>query len=490
MSYRENMLVLAFEEFEKIKGRDTDPRWGTALKICSNGDINGAARLVTQLLGDLHVKPLDASTPLKDYPVIIDHMLYDLVIGTLANLGSLKPTLSIDITEMLCKAVDAGYVASAYNAANGLLENAKSPDDFRRAERYFKIAIATLTDKSMKAASLVNYCSIVRDGLITGERDHQGAIAIYEQAAELGLVTGMFNAANVSMWEISLGKAEMFEKAAYWFQQVVDTLDSKRPLMPMDSPQLMPPSLNEALKNLADFHINGKIEAFNLEYGIKLANRYKPNDGADVAMKNWLIEMGLTRRLMMISRPPVKAPVHHWHYLLQSLGWAVEPVQDSPYAGNLEMFDIKLSQGKALFVVLKFVFQPEHKTPGLDAILTKLFIGGYDHIFLVSAIGMFKTNKEASHLPVVVYSHTAKWVTSFNIRLSPEQLIENAKKRIPFLHESVGMQNCVLPIALNTLNSGRSISDGIDLGCAYSRMEGWCIPGLADHVLVDYLPPA
>ena len=483
------MIILAHDEFKRMAGPNTDPRWGTALLIASNGDLPGAARLVTELLKSIHVKSFSPDTRLEDYPHLLDEIIYDLVIGTLSNLATLRPGTLPEITEMLCSAADAGYYQSAYNAASGLQDAAKTPDDYKRVERYFKIAINTIEDKSLLAASLVNYCELVRDGLITGNKDYPAAIAIYEQAAELGLVTGMFNAANVAMWAVSLGKQEMIEKAAYWFNRGIETVDAKKPLMAMDDPETIKKSYAEAVQQLAEFHISEKIRGADVEFGLKLAGKIAPQSEDEVVLKNWLHEVGLSKRISALSHPPVQRPSHYWHYLLDNLGWKLGPImQDTPHPIT-DMFHVKHSKGTASLVVLKAMISPDLTYSALDKLVESILSLGATHVFLVSQYGMFKMNGNRVHCPLLVYTGTRKNLITLNLTCSPDELIANASRGQPFMKENNGVGNCAFPIALNMLNSGRSISEGLDLGSPYQVIGGWCVPALDDLSQLKFLKP-
>jgi hypothetical protein len=483
------MIILAHEEFKKLAGPNTDQRWGTALLIASNGDLAGAARLVIELLKSMTVKHYSADTRLEDYPQIIDEIIYDLVIGTLSNLASLRTTPTPDITEMLCSAADAGYYQSAYNAALGLRETARTPEDFKRTQHYFKVAINTIEDKSLKAASLVNYCELVRDGLITGKRDYVAAIAIYEQAAELGLITGMFNAGNVAMWEASIGNESMIPKAAYWFARTVEAVDAKKPLMTMDDPETVRQAYNVSIRHLAEFHICEKIPGADVEYGLKLAERIEPEDDEDAVMKAWLQEVGLSKRLMRLSHPQARTSAHHWHYLLHALGWKVGPVVTQTPDPFVRMFQTAHRGGMAMFVVVKAMFSPDLDYSALDKLAAGLLLSGVSHVLMVSELGMFKMNGKRVHCPLLVYTGTRKDLVTLNITCSPDELIANAHKGSQFMKDNNGVGNCAFPIALNMLNSGRSISEGLDLGARYQVIGGWCVPALDDVSELNFLQP-
>jgi TPR repeat protein len=489
MDYRADMIILAHDEFKKIAGPQTDARWGTALLIASNGDLPGAARLVTELLKSIHVKSYAADTRLEDYPELIDQIIYDVVIGTLANLASLRTKALPEITEMLCSAADAGYYQSAYNAANGLWEAAKTREDYKRVEHYFKIAINTIQDKSLKAASLVNYAELVRDGLITGKQDYLGAIAIYEKAANLGLVTGMFNAACVAMWEASLGKKDLIEKAAFWFHRGIESVDAKRTLLPMDDPDTIKKAYAEALEQLAELHIKEKILGADVEFGLRLTEKIVPKDDEGVEIKSLLREIGLSKRLKNLSHPPERTSTHHWHYLLGALGWKVGPVVAQKQDPLVGMFQTTDRKGAPMFVVVKRMFSPDLDYPSLDKLASDILLSGSSHVFMVSEHGMYKMNGKRIHCPLLVYTGTRKNLVTLNITCSPEELIANSNNGLQFMKDNNGVSNDVFPTALNMLNNGQSVSERLDPGSQFYLIGGWSVPAFGDLNQLKFLLP-
>jgi tetratricopeptide (TPR) repeat protein len=488
MNYRENMLILAFEQFEQIKGPATDERWGTALKICAAGDLNGAARLVNELVSQVQYTPIETIKRSGMKSQSLDHLIYELVIGTLSNLSVLKNGFSSDVVEMLCKAADSGFPEAAYNAANGLTANAKTQAEYQRAESYFKIAIDTTPDNIKRAAAIVNYAALVRDGLVTGRKDHLGAIKLYEEAAEQGLLTAMYNTANVSMWEVKTGNTALIEKAAFWYKKVVEYHDSGAPLHEMDKPKFISDSIEQSIKHLADFHINGKIKGYNLEFGIGMARRITVRDSDDSILKNWLLEIGLSKRLMTLSAPLSSSSSDNWHYLLSNLDWNLGPITRGAPRNPFDTFVINHERGKALMVVLDYLFEPGKRYRALDGLVSKMFADQVEHVFVVSAIGMFQMNEDTVHVPVILYARDALAVATFTPRMSPEDIIENTLvKGLFFQDKGLGAHNCIFPIALNMLNSGKKISDGLNVNARYAVMEDVCIPDLAQHVKVSFM---
>lgn len=488
MSYREDMLVLAQADYERLNMPGTDPRWGTALKIGSAGNLDGAAKIVTELLADVTFAPYDNAGSLAERKDAIEHEIYSLVIGTLSNLCSHKPKLPLAVVEMLCRAADVGFPEVAYNAANGIVGNASTTNDYKRAERYFKIAIETETDPTKRAAAIVNYVPLIRDGLITGKKDLIAAIELYEKAARTGLVTAMYNAGNVCMWEVQAGNTDLIDRAAYWFAEFIKTNDSGAPLSAMDNPVFIAEAIQQAIKHLADFHINEKIKQPSLEVGIAMARRIDIHNDHDQVVKNWLLEVGLSKRLSSLSAPAARSGADHWHYLLQNIDWDVGPITKGA-PNPFDTFEIKHSNGKVLMVVLDYLFDPSKRYSALDHLAISLIRPGIDHVFVVSAIGMFNETEAGIHVPVFVYTNDSRAVVSLNQRMTPEEIIENTQSGLFFMDPRAAIRNCVLPITLNMLNSGKKISDGVNYNARYAVMNNVCVPDLAENFEVNSLQP-
>jgi tetratricopeptide (TPR) repeat protein len=124
--------------------------------------------------------------------------------------------------KLLRYAADHGSAQLAYSAANCISEAATSPEEFTEAERMYLFAIEATTSPKIRAACYVNYATIVRDGKISGKEDWKKAISLYESAAKLGMVVGMFNAGNVSGWLGNAGEPEYLAHAAKWYQYALD----------------------------------------------------------------------------------------------------------------------------------------------------------------------------------------------------------------------------------------------------------------------------
>lgn len=482
MSYRKDMLIMAHQQFKTLAGKETDPRWATALLIAEKGNLNGAAKLVTTLLDEVDVKPLSQHPTFDEMRSSLNDSILELVIGTLVNLAGITHNTSHQITEMQCKAVDSGYLDCAYNAANYLQENARGPLDFERAERYFKIAISVAKDSSSKAAAIVNYCALVRDGLVNGKPDHLAAISLYEQAADLGLVIGMFNAANVSIWLADEGHTSLYEKASHWLCKVIAHVDGNLPLLEMDTPETVKELFNQALLMLANIHIQNKITNSNSEYGIKLLSRYLPGNSNDQEIKDWLNDDALKQRIMALSAPEIRSPGHHWRYILSALDWKVGDIT-SIDGQPFEIIPITLKNDKVIpLIVLGAMFKPGIYTDNFINLTNTLISYNLSEYLLVTESALFRENEGKIYTPILYFNDNTYTLLSLNCRTPVDDLITLRGKQVSFEKSPSFSNTCVISIAINMLNEGFNISDGLNIESAYIPFGSWNMPTTSHEV--------
>lgn len=222
---------------------------------------------------------------------------------------------------LLQRATDHGLPLWAYNAGNFLMDHARGPADYERAERYFKIAMSYAERPDLQAAAYVNYCPIVRDGLVTGKRDWQASVEIYEVAANMGLIRAMVNAGNMSLNLAQEGVPGYAERAAKWYQHALDFADSGRPHLDMESVlDLKKDALLNAQLDLAGIHIDQLIDNADPEYGIRLAGELAFQ--SEKAQRYYSI--GLRGRLERLEADP-GSPAQNWRSVLTALDWTFDP---------------------------------------------------------------------------------------------------------------------------------------------------------------------
>lgn len=186
-----------------------------------------------------------------------ERTLLSATVAYVDSKAALANRFTAAVGRLLREATDRGFHEFAYNAANKLMGSARKVSDYEVAARYYQIAMAFGEEPRTQAAAHVNYCPIVRDGLITGEKDWPGAVEIYENAARMGLIKGMANAGNVCLWLTGAGReAEYGDRAARWFATAIDHFEERRPRVDMESDAELEEVITNCRLNLAGMDID------------------------------------------------------------------------------------------------------------------------------------------------------------------------------------------------------------------------------------------
>lgn len=481
----EPMLQVTEKEILALITPTDDQRWLTVLQIAETGNLDGATHLLMKVLDDVVVRKPGASADVSEIIAYKNALVGEMVISSIGNIYAISQHMKPIGVDLFCKAADAGYYDMAYNAANGICENVKSTDDYRRAVEYYEIAIAGSEDPAIKGASLVNCAAIVRDGLITGKKDWPAAVAMYERAAQLGLVTGMYNAANVINWMYHEGDSSGITKAVHWLNKVIEHHESKKEFLHTESTEIVEDSYDNAKEMLGHFHIQAKFDGADYEFGLKTLLSCQLKTVKQLKNQEWYVEHGLTRRIMDLSAPIDRTPGNHWNYILSALEWRLTPVVQHPKL-PIEIFDVLLDSGDELpFVVLDSMFLPGRHYLAFEAIRKLMGDMGYDRFFLVPKFALFKEENRRIRT-AVMYSQHKRFVTcALSLRSKPEKLIEDAEDEMGFLDSESHSGSCVISIAINMLNEGVSISDGLNLGSMWAGLEDWCMPVLGKDSTAD-----
>lgn len=255
-------LLDTIENLVKFKSaiiKEYEP-WHKALVLLREKKVDEAAALVSEtcnknFLGD----------PIKR--LIVDEISNQAVIENIEGPG----------IESLCSTVaDYGYLDLAYNAGNQILwrKRNKTVDDYKLASRYFQMAISGSSSDSIKYSAQTNYAEIVREGLVTGEKDWLGAIALYEEAGNKGLVNAMFNAGNVLLWLVEAGDKTYSIRAQVWFERIIDHVESGKECIDLGGRGEAIARLKSAKIRLAGMHIDKLLESYSLTKAQSLISEY------------------------------------------------------------------------------------------------------------------------------------------------------------------------------------------------------------------------
>lgn len=472
MSYRPDMLILAHKEFEMLKIDGMDERWATALLIAEKGDIAGAASLVIEVLEDFAEGSESESHIIKMHRELMNNIC-GLVIGTLSNLNHVSKYKSPKVMEMIIKAVDVGFVDCAYNAANHFLTTAKNKEDWIKAEHYFKISIATAKDDSSKASSLVNYCPIVRDGMIAGKKDFPGAVAIYEEAANLGLLIGMYNTANVCTWIGDEGDLSWIPKAVYWFETMMTRYEQNQIVLEMDDRETLKGAYNAAHIKLANIHIRGLFPEADFEYGLQLLQKCEIMKGTE-NMVSWLTSYALDQRISKLSMPEINSTAHNWHYVLSAIGWELSPVRQ--LHEHLEIFMADANNRSIPVIAIHVLMPPDSKGATMATVKRYLNDAGIFEYLLVSQIAMFKVKDKLNYTAMSYVNGNKQDLISVKAGVPLGRMIDAVSLGTSMTSTEFGANSCAIPIAVNLLAQGKEISSHFNFGSQCTDHKGWYMP--------------
>lgn len=447
---------------------------GELLTAHKAGDVDRAAKCATAVL---------SSTMSRD--------TVNAMVGVVNNLAYEKNYYPPSVTVLLCKAADSGFHEYAYNAANHLMDGPENPKTYQEAERYFKMAMAFSEKPELQAAAYVNYCPLIRDGLISGTPDWPAAVTLYETAARMGLVKAMFNAGNVSSWLAARGDREYGARAAYWFQQALAVQENGTSTLDMETPEELGEVYAQSMVAMSALHIDAKFDGAQLEEGIRWA-KAAIKRGAAEARQN--LGVAYIRRLRNLAAAP-GSPGANWRSVLSQMDWQFSgsPTTICVAAGaadgtseQVDMLTVELSDGTTMPLFVTH----EACLPALGGLelLTEIGIALVDRYpdgyFLLSRKALFMQQGEASYTPIYVwhdgkFTRQALWMGS-----SPDVVLQHAAEGVEFLDERFGTWTCMIPIAVNVLDEGFVVAKKAELGLPWvGAGGGWCMPFLDEGQL-------
>ena len=459
-----------FESLLPLTVNRSDTRWRLSLQMAAKGDIEGGARLVTKALSDLPSPNPGAANGGTD--TLAD----ETIVGFFSNAFFMRrKALPNAAVEMLCAAADAGHQDAAYNAASALKAAARTPANAKRAEKYFLMALANPMESSSTAAVLVNYGSLIEEGHAPGKGNAAAALPLFEQAAETGLITGMYRVGKACMLLMDEANDRCHvQKGIHWLTQLIGHYDSRRPFMDMDDPRQRVEMLEHSKFLLAKFHIYSHQPDTDFEYGLKLIRTLAPDPG-NMAIP-WLISYALMQRVMKSTRPEMNTPGNNWRYVLETLEWTVGEVSPLDHL-LLEMFIVNTDSGQIPFFVVNALFQPDQKTEMLEKLTAHLFnIEGVDTFFLAPSFGIWQAHGGKSFTPLMVGIKGELKVGILGVGTKPQQVVESARDQMDIRRTDLAADSCVISIAVNTLNEGGIIDQDANLQSRAVYYGKWSIP--------------
>lgn len=492
MQNRPDLFLIKSKEAEKMLGKNDDRRWLTALSILEQGDLKGASRLALQILEAANFKispPRKAKLSkddilellTKDFSTQVDGFIPRMVVGAIMNQAYLKNSFDNDPLQMTAKAVDVGLTDFAYNVANRLYEIAKSPSDFQKSEHYYKIAIEYAEDDSSKAAALVNYCPIVRDGMITGERDLIKAIEIYEEAAKLGLVIGMFNTANVCQWLEEPEKSAYREKALYWLNAAVNHITSHKKLLDMDNPESCKIILNQSRFMIGTIHSAKDFAKADLNAGITALKAYVSNNTNEELGRAWHLEQCYARRIAALEKPLENTPANRWKFILSAMDWETStPYQLEDFGEYFYASGSGETKNEIAVFVSNGFFEPGKTNSLLENLKLTRLANDTRAIIVLSPFGVFQSKGADSFVAVTVIHNKKVTLAAIRAGMAPEQVARNAETDIEFHDKRYASCSCIIPIAINKLMTGAPVNKAFNYEAPFLKVGDWNIPWEGD----------
>lgn len=398
----------------------------------------------------------------------MERKLVDSLVSSVNNLAHAADNYSTLVTAVLCKAADRGFHQHAYNAANQIVSSANTVREFKEAERYFKMAMAFSENPALQAAAHVNYCPIVRDGMITGKPDWPAAVEIYEVAARTGLVKAMFNAGNVSEWLTDKGDRAYGARAAYWFKYALDHRAAGKPTLDMETPDELEEVYGHCMLGLSACHIDAKFDGADLDEGIRWA-KIMANKGDAHGQHNLCI--GYMNRLTAMTAEPQSSPGANWRSVLSQLDWTFKgsierltlrlpAVGGKQIATDVDKLLVEVADGSTIpFFVTYDPCLPCFGYASLLDDVSEELSNRYPVFLMATRKAWFLDRDGSPFTPIYVYHQGQVSVQSLWVGGSPALLLQQAEEGVDFFDKRFSNSNCMIPIAVNVLDEGFVVAE-------------------------------
>jgi len=446
----QNFIEPALTLLEQLSARDESLiPWRDSLRHLLSEDVESAAELA--------VKAFSSGASLDVRRIVID-LISQIAVDNNAA-GHWYETL-------LLMAAEGGLSHCAYNVGNLITERANTPADHALAYRYFSQAAKHATDPSLKASALVNSCASIRDGLLTGKPDWERAVEIYEQAAELGLAVGMFNAANVSCWLKDKGQFAYAARAAKWLNRLINAVEAGEAFVDIGGDAEVQQVYRSAKSRLAELHAMDQVEIVDIDFILSTAK-----EEPDPDRSAWLHCRGYEHRLRGTPVIAKQAAWANWLSVLTLMGWTLDsdPVALNlgPGAGDSRLLTFKRDNGAplALAVVDHDEVENNDGVYRLVDLVETLQATHPGPCLAIGAKGLFvQVNKKDGLSSYTVFVSADENGVIDLIPIWPGASADDVAAQMEDERPRYGVHNTdegnTIPILINALNSGRTI-DGV-----------------------------
>jgi hypothetical protein len=495
MEYNTEFTLQTSAEIKESLKYSGDPRWATVMVIAEIGNIDGACKLAIQLIherGSFHINDdeqfdendffVDLNASLEDaqfvkqllHKTLEDYVVCD-VVYSLLHLASMTNKTSPVVFELISVVTKAGLASCPFNIAMTLAHKANSPDEFKLAERYFLIAIDSNTNPEKKAGALVNYGALILDGSITGERNLSGAFDVFEKAALLGSILGMFNAAAVCSLIDSTILSTWKEREAFWWGRLIEHIEAGGVLWDSESNDLNHISkiLNESRLRLAIIHIDDEIESADIMTGVSLLSRTEPVEN-DRELFRLYYETSFFYYLAGLEKPEINSGGNNWKHILNAIGWRAGEIETNN--GLTECFWVssaKTKDRKVLFVVIDGIYDADN-----IALTSELqrYLDEHAEIIVASKEGLYKQIDDSVFTPLHFVTKGGSKILSIFHGMQLHQLLQNAADNVEFLDERFASQTAIIPCALSIFTLEKNMYDAFDNDGLYCEDDHWRRP--------------
>ncbi|MDF9779278.1 hypothetical protein [Pseudomonas baetica] len=432
--------------------------WHEALIKLNAFEVESAAVLATAAIGNG-----------------LDNGLVEYALSSINAVAVLNGIRGPGIEAMTIRAADTGYPELAFNAGNYLISQATAPDAFRQAEHYYQLAAEQSKDDATRAAAMVNRAAIVRDGSVSGQPDLPAALALYEQAAGLGLMAAMFNAGNVSLWLVDQGHMQYTGRAAKWLEMAIGTVDEGIPSVDQITEEVRMSLYGSARLRLAEMHARDLVPDASFSTCRTLIEPYLGKD----PHAQWTLNIAHETQMCKAVLQPASTAGGNWKSVLEVMRWNVLSITPFDHgvvrgvAAKGDLLVIEAGPGSTMTLIVMDCFvHPQHES---FAVMVDLAYGHLDELghpcFITGNKGYFANvaGRDFSllfHIVSADFTSVPIWpgaTCSEVLTLSAQPEAER------FIDAAADARNCI-PILVNALDEGRTLAgDGLPaalwLGC-------------------------
>lgn len=408
----------------------------------------------------------------------LDNGLVEYALSSINAVAVLNGVRGPGIEAMTIRAADSGFTELAFNAGNYLIVRATEPDDFRQAEHYYQLAAEHSKDDATRAAAMVNRAAILRDGSVSGQPDLPAALALYEQAAGLGLMAAMFNAGNVSLWLVDQGHMQYADGAVKWFEKSIAIVEAGLPSVDQISDAVRMNLYTSSRLRLAEMHARDMLPGASFNTCRTLLEPYLGKD----PHAQWTLNIAHETQMCKAVVQPASRAGGNWKSVLELMGWNVLSITPFDHgivrgvAAKGDLLVIEAGPGSTMTLIVMDCFvHPQHES---FAVMVDLAYGHLDELghpcFITGTKGYFAsvTDRNFSllfHIVSADFTSVPIWPgasCSDVLTLSAQPEAER------FIDAAADARNCI-PILVNALDEGRTLAgDGLPaalwLGCGPS----------------------